>query len=150
MQVIKISDKFSIYWRSIFIIFTISIVFSLQSCNVNKHGAATPDRVIEQYLTALENRDENLMLRLAPENQTVTKEVKSKIDRIGGHKIQDSQISYTKSKPSLWNARIHGFFVDRFGKRQDFDDSIAIEYQSKGQVKLYGGRWYLLLGKHYF
>ena len=124
----------------------IAIVFSLQACSVNKQGAATPDQVVEQYLLALEDSDARLMLRLVPEKSQLDRVVKAKILRIGGHEIQDRQISYTKSKPTLWNAKIHGFFVDRAGIKRKFDDSIEIEYQSKGQVKLYGGRWYLLLG----
>ncbi len=124
----------------------ISIVFSLSACSVNKHGAATPDRVVEQYLLALEEKDNHLMLRLVPEKSQLDRVIESKILRIGGHKIQGRQISYIKSKPTFWNAKIHGFFVDRAGIRRKFDDLIEIEYQSKGQLKLYGGRWYLLIG----
>jgi hypothetical protein len=146
MQLIKIPDRFSIQWRSILIAILILIVFSLQACSVNKHGAATPDRVVEQYLLALENKDDRLMLQLVPAKAQIDRVIEAKILRIGGHKIQDRQISYTKSKPTFWNAKIQGFFVDRAGIKRKFDDSIEIEYQSKGQVKLYGGRWYLLLG----
>lgn len=121
------------------------LVFLLPGCSANKHGAATPDRVVEQYLQALENKDERLMLRLLPEKSHINQAIESKILKTGGHKIQNRQISYTKSKPTLWNARIHGSFVDRAGIQRKFDDLIAIEYQSKGQVKLYAGRWYLLL-----
>jgi hypothetical protein len=146
MQVSKISHKLSIYWRSVLMISLIMIVFLLPACTANKHGAATPDRVVEQYLQALESKDRHLMLRLVPEKSQINQAIESKIIKIGGHKIQDRQINYTKSKPTFWNARIHGSFVDRAGMKRKFDDSIAIEYQSKGQLKLYGGRWYLLLG----
>jgi hypothetical protein len=146
MQAIKLDNKLSISWRSISVIILITIVFSLQSCGAhNKHGAATPDRVVEQYLTSLEERNDSLMRRLMPENSLTAKEVKAKIERLGGYKIQDRQIKYIKPKPSLWNASIHGFYVDRFGVKQKFNDSIVLEYQSKGELKLYAGRWYLLL-----
>jgi hypothetical protein len=139
-------SKFSIYWRSISLLVMFAIVFYLQGCKVdNKHGAATPDRVVEQYLLALEDRDNNLMMGLAPENGVVRKKIEARMNKLGGHKIKDRQIIYVKPKPSLWKAKIQGFFIDRFGNRQKFDDSIAIEYQSKGQLKMYGGRWYLLL-----
>jgi hypothetical protein len=142
------SDKFSIRWRSISVIFMLVIILCLQSCKVeDKHGAATPDRVIEQYLLALENRDDALFRRLIPAQAVVSNEIKTKIARLGGHKIKDRQISYIKSKPTLWTARIRGFYLDRVGKRNNFDESIEIEYQSKGQVKLYSGSWYLLLNK---
>jgi hypothetical protein len=122
------------------------MIFCLQACKVeDKNGAATPDRVVEQYLLALENRDDVLLRKLAPEQAPVSSEIKTKISKIGGYKIKDHQISYTKFKPTLWTARIRGFYLDRAGKRNNFDDSIEIEYQSKGQVKLYGGSWYLLL-----
>ena len=132
------------------IVTMIVIIFSLQACSVNKHGATTPNQVVEQYLLALEAKDDNLMLRLVPEQSRLNQVIESKILRIGGHKIQDRQISYTKSKPTFWNAKIQGSFVDRAGIKRKFDDSIAIEYQSKGQVKLYGGRWYLSLGNNPF
>jgi hypothetical protein len=145
MQIKTTPIKFATYWKSILIVMTIAIVFSLQSCSVNKHGAATPDRVVEQYLLALEDQNDRLMFRLVPEKSQFDRIIKAKISKFGGHKIQDRQISYIKSKPTFWKAKIQGFFVDRAGIKRKFDDSIEIEYQSKGQVKLYGGRWYLLL-----
>ena len=145
MQANKLPTKLTIYSRSILVIASVLIVFFVQACSVNnKRGAATPDRVIEQYLLALENKDANLMQRLAPEQAAVEKEVISIILKHGGYKIQDRQISYTKSKPSLWNAKVRGFYIDRQGIKKKFEDSIVIEYQSKGELKLYAGRWYLL------
>jgi hypothetical protein len=123
----------------------IVIVFSLQSCTANKYGAATPERLVEEYLLALETSDENLLLQLLTENVRVTGVFRSKLLKFGGRKIQNRQISYTRSKPTLWRAKIQGFFIDSVGVRQNFDDSILIEYQSKGRIKFYGGRWYLLL-----
>jgi hypothetical protein len=125
---------------------SIALIFTLQACSVNKRGAPTPDRVVEQYLSALETKNANLMLDLVPENSNFTKEVKTKIDTIGGRKIQDRQIVYTKPKSFLWNANIKGFYLDRSGTKQNFTDSIVLEYQNKGDLKLYAGRWYLLLG----
>ena len=145
MQIIT-PHKFS-YWRSLKSIGLIAIGFSLQSCEAqNKRGAATPERIVEQYLLALEDRNETLMLQLMPEESLADKEIKAKIGKFGGHKIQDRQINYTKPTPTFWNAKMEGFYIDPTGIRKKFDDSIAIEYQNKGQVKLYRGRWYLLLG----
>lgn len=145
MQIIT-PHKFS-YWRSLKSIVLIAIVFSLQSCEAqNKRGASTPERIVEQYLLALEDRNETLMLQLMPEESLAKKGIKAKIGKFGGHKIQDRQINYIKPTPTLWNAKMEGFYIDPTGVRKKFDDSIAIEYQNKGQVKLYRGRWYLLLG----
>jgi hypothetical protein len=148
MQEIELDRKLSAFWRSIVVVMAIAVVFSLQSCTTQHHryGAATPDRVVEQYLTALEDRNETSLIKLMPEKSLVTTEFKAKIDRFGGYKIQDRQIKYSKPKPSLWNANIRGFYIDRRGNKQKFEDSIVIEYQSKGELKLYAGRWYLLLG----
>ena len=117
----------------------------LSACTADKHGAGSPDRVVEQYLQALENKDEILMVQLLPGRSPIEGKIKVKIDKFGGHKIQDRQIVYNKPKPVLWNAEIRGFYVDRSGTRQKFHDSISLSYENKGQVKLYGGRWYLLL-----
>ncbi|WP_373543368.1 hypothetical protein [Chamaesiphon sp.] len=145
MQIVT-PHKFS-DWRSLKLIGLIAIVFSLQSCEAqHKRGAATPERIVEQYLLALEERNEILILQLMPEESLADKEIKAKIDKLGGHKIQDRQINYTKPTPTLWNAKMGGFYIDPTGVRKKFDDSIAVEYQNKGQVKLYRGRWYLLLG----
>ncbi len=123
----------------------ITSISLLPACTTDKNGAGSPDRVVEQYLHALENKDESLMLQLLPENFPVDSKLKAKINKFGGHRIQDYQVIYNKPKPILWNAEIRGFYVDRSGIRQQFNDSIAIGYENKGQVKLYGGRWYLLL-----
>jgi hypothetical protein len=147
LQIEKLPSKLSVYIRSISIILVLAIVFCLQGCKVSdKRGAATPDRIVEQYLLALENRNENLMQQLVLEDVNTTKDIRAKIIRFGGHKIQERQINYIKHKPILWNAEIKGFYLNAADNRKEFDDSIELEYQSKGQVKLYGGRWYLLLG----
>jgi hypothetical protein len=123
-----------------------AIVFSLQSCGVhNKHGAATPDRVVEQYLLALKERDLTAIGRLMPEKSLATERIKAKIERFGGYTIQNRQTTYTKPKPTLWNATIRGSYRDRFGIERQFSDSIFLTYQSKGELKLYAGHWYLLL-----
>jgi hypothetical protein len=148
MQAVK-SHPSSIYWRSIVIIVALAMGFLLQSCGTQhqKYGAATPDRVVEQYLLSLENRDETSMLRLIPENTPIDRQlVRAKIAKIGGRQVENRQIKYTKSKPTFWNAKINGNYIDRAGIKRRFDDSIAIEYQSKGELKLYAGRWYLVLG----
>jgi hypothetical protein len=150
MQLVKLlnnlSTKYSVYSRSILSIFLAIILVLLQSCHgVDKYGAATPDRIVEQYLLALEGRDRNSVIKLLPENANVENQVRSKITKFGGYKVQERKIEYIKSKPTLWNIRIQGFYVDRSNTRRKFDETIVIEYQSKGQVKQYGGRWYLKL-----
>ena len=142
VQVQKISLKLV---RHLQLWLVIASILLLQACAADKNGAGTPDRVVDRYLLALERSDERLMLQLAPPSSTVEQNIKAKIGQLGGHKIRDRQIVYNKPKPVLWNAEIRGFYIDKSGIRQKFHDSIAIGYGNKGQVKLYGGRWYLLL-----
>jgi hypothetical protein len=141
------SDKFSIRWRSILTIGFGCTVLSLSSCTANKRGAPTPENVVEQYLLALETKNENSMLQLADEDATPTKAISAKILKIGGYKIQNRQILYDKFTPNLWNAKIKGDYVDRQGIAKKVEDSISVQYQSKGEPKSYAGRWYLILDK---
>jgi hypothetical protein len=118
----------------------------MQSCGApNKRGAATPDRLVEQYTIGLETKNEQLILQLTPETADFTSQVKTKIGKFGGRKLQNRQVIYTKPTPFLWNARISGSYVDRTGSKQQVEDSIVLKYQSKGELKLYAGRWYLFL-----
>jgi hypothetical protein len=145
MHAIK-PKQLSIVNRSILGAILVAILVSVQSCEAqNKRGAATPDRLVEQYSIGLETKNENLILQLTPENTDLTSQIKTKIRKIGGRKIQDRQVIYTKPTPFLWNASIRGIYLDRDGTKQQFADSIVLKYQSKGELKLYAGRWYLFL-----
>jgi hypothetical protein len=136
-----LSDRFSIHLK---LASVITIVFLLQACTTEKNGANTPDRLVEQYLLALEQKNENSILQLVPENSIPTREIKDKITKIGGYKIQNRQVIYNKSTPLLWNVKMQGVYVDGQGTTKKFADSIVIQYQNKGDLKLYAGRWYLL------
>jgi hypothetical protein len=145
MQAIK-PDRLSIVNRAILTVVLIAIVVSVQSCGVhNKRGAATPDRLVEQYAIGLETKNEHLILQLTPETADFTSQVKTKVGKFGGRKIQDRQVIYTKPTPFLWSASIRGIYRDRTGTKQQFEDSIELKYLSKGELKLYAGRWYLFL-----
>jgi hypothetical protein len=145
MQAIK-PNRLSIVNRSIVVVMFIAIVISMQSCGVqNKRGAATPDRLVEQYAIGLETKNADLILQLTPENTDFTSQVKTKVSKFGGRKIQNRQVIYTKPTPFLWNASIRGIYRDRDGSNQQFEDSIELKYLSKGELKLYAGRWYLFL-----
>jgi hypothetical protein len=138
--------RLSIYWRSILVPTSIVFFYFLQSCeSPNKQGAVTPERVVEQYLLALETKNEKLILQLSPEHSMLTPEIKAKILKFGGYKVRKVTISYDKSSTILWNAKIVGFYIDRQKNNQPFADTIVIQYQKKGEIKAYAGRWYLLL-----
>lgn len=147
MHTIKLTNQFSTGWRSILTIGFGCTILSLYSCTADKRGGATPENVVEQYLSALESKNENSMLQLTDENLTATGEIAAKIRRVGGYKIQSRQIDYDKFTPNLWKAKIKGNYVDRQGVTKKLEDSISIQYQSKGEPKSYAGRWYLLLDK---
>ncbi|MCY7367115.1 MAG: hypothetical protein LH474_03080 [Chamaesiphon sp.] len=145
MQTVTLANQFSIRLRSILIVGLGCMVLSLYSCSANKRGAPTPEKVVEQYLTALENKSENSLLQLADKDSSQTREIAAKIRKIGGHKIQNRQIEYDKFTPNLWKAKITGNYIDRQGIAKKTEDLISIQYQSKGEPKSYAGRWYLLI-----
>lgn len=134
--------QLSIYSRSLLVIVLVILVFSLPACANNKRGAATPDRVVEIYLDALETKDRNSILNLGVEDPNLAKEVNARIDRLGGRKIRERKVSYIKPKPFLWQAKLRGVYAVN-GVNQKFEDAIVLEYHSKGELKLYAGRWYL-------
>jgi hypothetical protein len=145
MQTVTLAHQFSIGWRSIFAIGFGCTVLSLSSCSADKRGAPTPENVVEQYLSALETKNKNLMLELADRDSNIASAVAARISKIGGYKIQNKQVIYDKFTPNLWNAKIKGNYVDRQGLVKKIEDSISIQYQSKGEPKSYAGRWYLKL-----
>jgi hypothetical protein len=147
MQTVKLAHRFSIGWRSILTIGFGCTVLSLSSCTADKRGAPTPENVVEQYLSSLENKNKNSMLQLTDEDSNSASAITAKISKIGGYKIQNRQIVYDKLTPNLWNANIKGNYVDRQGLTKKLEDSISIQYQSKGEPKSYAGRWYLRLDK---
>ncbi|WP_310486878.1 hypothetical protein [Chamaesiphon sp. VAR_69_metabat_338] len=145
MQAIK-PNQLSIANRAILVVMLIALVVLVQSCGVhNKRGAATPDRLVEQYSIGLETKNEKLIIQLTPETADFTSQAKTKIRKFGGRKLQDRQVIYTKLTPFLWNASIRGIYLDRDGTKQKVEDSIELKYLSKGELKLYAGRWYLFL-----
>jgi hypothetical protein len=120
-------------------------IIALQAChNQNKLGAATPERVVESYLLALEAKDERSIAKLQTED-TVNEETTAIITRLGGRKLQDIRVKYIKTTPTLWHVKIVGNYLDRNNIPQKFEDNIAIVYQSKESWKLYSGRWFLEL-----
>ncbi len=143
ISVNKSVRQLSICSRLLLVIVLVILVFSLPACANQKRGAATPDRAIEIYLDALETKDRNSILNLGVEDPNFAKEVNAKIDRLGGRKIRERKVSYTKPKPFLWQAKILGVYADLNGVKRKFEDAIVLEYQSKGELKLYAGRWYL-------
>jgi hypothetical protein len=132
-------------WRLASNIALVAIIITLQACNVQaKHGAATPDLVVEQYILALETRDYGLMTKLQPQN-SASKATAPTIYRLGGHQFQDLQFNYIQTKPTLRVAKITAVYLDRNNTRHKFEDTISIIYQGTESWKLYRGRWYLSL-----
>jgi hypothetical protein len=122
----------------------IALIIALQACSANqKLGAATPDRVVDRYLLALETKDVELLAKLQPQD-AINKSTPGIIARLGGHKLQELQVKYIKTKPTLWQAKITGTYLDRSNSRQKFVDTVAIVYEGNESWKLYSGRWYLL------
>ncbi|WP_145837546.1 hypothetical protein [Dulcicalothrix desertica] len=85
---------------------TLSVVLAIFLISFNSlvsYGADSPDQVIEQYLLALENKDEDSILKLIPREYSAKLAVEDKIVEFGGNKIQERKIIYNKIKPVLFN-----------------------------------------------
>jgi hypothetical protein len=135
----------TIYSRWLLVIAAIGLLL-LPACTQHerhRRGAATPDRVVAQYLQAIEAKDEKAIVNLGLETTDISAPVKQRLARFDCRQINQRQITYLKSKPTLWTAKIRGTCIDTQGNNQNFSDSIVLAYQSKGEVKLYAGRWYL-------
>ena len=114
---------------------------------INWCGAKTPKDLVDTYVRALENKDQSLMLRLVPESYYSEQEVQDKVMKLGGHDIQEIQVSYKKIKPHIATATIEGWYVDSKGKPVNFKDIINLRYESGSFLVSYKGRWYLNLGR---
>lgn len=126
---------------------SIALPILLEGCDFkNSYGADTPDQVVEQYLLALEKKDEELMLKLVPRRYSAEQAVEDKIAQLGGHKIQEYKVVYAKPKPVFLRANVQGFYTND-GVRKKFDDTLTIVYEGGSILELNKGRWYLIMGK---
>jgi hypothetical protein len=134
---------------NLILILSIALPILLEGCSFkNSYGADTPDRVVEQYLLALEKKDEGLMLKLIPRKYSAEQAVEDKIAQLGGHKIQEYKVFYAKPKPVFWRANVQAFYIDDGGLRKTIDDTLTIVYEGGSILDLNKGRWYLLMGKN--
>lgn len=130
------------------IVLGVALPISLQGCAIkNNYGADTPEQVIEQYLLALENKNEGLMRQLIPSEYSADQAVKDKIAQLGGHKIKEHKVVYTKPKPVFLRADVQGFYTSGNGVDKRFEDTLTIAYKGGSLLQFNRGRWYLLLGK---
>ena len=116
----------------------------LQSCNFfPTRGAATREELVSMYLRALENKDEQAILRLIPEDYAAKQVVEEKIGRLGSRKLEQLRISYQElQKPDSVKVLIEGVYYNKplpNGKRLRSTDQLFIHAA--------GDRWYLILGK---
>ncbi|WP_127087651.1 hypothetical protein [Dulcicalothrix desertica] len=128
---------------------TLSVVLAIFLISFNSlvsYGADSPDQVIEQYLLALENKDEDSILKLIPREYSAKLAVEDKIVEFGGNKIQERKIIYNKIKPVYLTANVQGFYTNSNGVRKKFEDTLIISYRGGSLLELNKGRWYLKLG----
>jgi hypothetical protein len=126
---------------------SIALPVLLEGCSFkNSYGADTPDGVVEQYLLALEKKDEELMLKLIPRRYSAEQAVEDKITQLGGHKIQEYKVVYAKPKPVFLQANVQAFYAHN-GVSKKIEDTLTIVYEGGSILDLSKGRWYLLMGK---
>jgi hypothetical protein len=127
---------------------SVTLSISLQGCNyLSPNGGNNPDQVIDQYLLALENKDEDSILKLIPREYSAKQAVEDKIAEFGGNKIQERQIIYNKTKPVFLIANVQGFYINSDGVRKKFEDTLIISYRGGSLLELNKARWFLQLGK---
>jgi hypothetical protein len=126
----------------------IALILSFQGCSLLNHrGVDNPEKVVEQYLLALERKDEKSILQLVPQSYSADKAIKDKITRFGGRKIQERKIEYIRPKPIFIRANIKGSYIGSNGIRKNFEDILTIAYEKRSFWEFNRGRWYLLIGK---
>lgn len=120
------------------------LLLGLLSCSfVSLRGASTREEVVNNYLRALANKDEQSIKRLIPENYDVEQVVHEKVVRLGNRKLEQVEVSYQElQKPDSVKVTIEGIYYDKPG----FEGK---RLRSKDQLFLHaaGNRWYLILGK---
>lgn len=109
-------------------------------------GADTPEEVVEQYLSALENEDLGAIVQLIPKSYSSENAVEAKISRFGGRRIENYEVAFSELKPTFVSAKLKGHYISDSSKLQNFDDTLMIAYEASGSFQLDDGNWYLLLG----
>lgn len=110
------------------------------------NGADTPDEVIEQYVSALESNDPEMIARLIPKGYTSDSSIEDKLSQFGGYDIEEYEVEFSELKPSFLTARLSGRYTVADEKNQNFEDTLTVAYEKSSSFQLDKGNWYLLLG----
>ncbi len=129
------------------IIVCVSLATLLGGCSFgNVRGADTPDQIVDQYVSALESQEEDLILQMIPKGYTAEQAVKDKIAQFGGYEIEEYKVVYNEIKPVFLIAKIEGRYASNNRRLEKFEDTLTIAYRGAGTSLSKKARWYLLLG----
>jgi hypothetical protein len=99
----------------------------------------TPEEVVEAYLAALSNNDENKLSSLIAPNHEATVDLQNKIAKYGGIKLDNMQISYMPTEnPYYLTARLQF----EIGREDETRGMITDELYLQRE----GDEWFLVMG----
>jgi len=116
------------------------LLFFFRNCLIER-GKTIKEDVIHDYLTALEQKNEELISSLIPETHNAEKEIYDKIFKFGGHSLQNVNIIYiSEFGPQMAKVTIQANYTTVEGEKKRFEDEVYLQ-----KIRT---RWYLVLGKH--
>ncbi len=123
------------------------VLLVLSGYSWNSNGAATREEVIEEYLNALKDKNEESILQLVPKSYTAEQAAKKKITQLGGYNLNVNQISYLKLKPHLFVATIQGSYLTPNREQKRFTEEVNLVDKPGSFLVFYKGNWHLSIGK---
>ncbi len=126
---------------------TLILAVLIASSFVPHKGTSERFELIENYLQALENKDERSMRRLVHPNFEARAAVQGKIEQLGGNEIALQEVCYSLLKPFITVASLRGSYVDENLQTQQIQERLFLKYEPGPFYIGYKGRWYLSLGQ---
>jgi len=120
----------------------LSVLFLIVSACVstNPRGAATKETLVDVYLQALQQKDEQAILSLVPETLAAQDAVQAKVEQLGGHTFHQVHIGYVPQVNPKWvRVIIRGVYTGSHNEQVEFSDEIFLNQMDN--------RWYLMLGQ---
>lgn len=117
------------------------LLLILPTCrSTNVRGAVTKETLVDAYLRALQQKDEQAMLLLVPETHTAQHEVQARIEKLGGHAFDQVRIDYVPPVHPQWvRVVIRGVYTSPQNEQIEFSDEIILHQTDH--------HWYLMLGQ---
>ena len=103
-------------------------------------GAVIKETLVDAYLHALQQKDEQAILLLVPETLTAQHAAQARIEQLGGHVFHQVRIDYVPQAHPQWvRVVIRGVYAGSQNEQVEFSDEIILHQMDS--------RWYLMLGQ---